>query len=72
MKPLPCSIYIDRLKKLDREEGRVLNILKMKLATTPWCNLNINLNKLKNLKEEDIDTLTEGVSRSLKALIIKK
>jgi len=64
--------YIDRLKKLDREEGRVLNILQMKLAITPWCNLNINLNKLKNLKEEDIDTLTEGVSRSLKALIIKK
>ena len=64
--------YIDRLKKLGREEGRVLNILQMKLAITPWCNLNINLNKLKKLKEEDIDTLTEGVSRSLKALIIKK
>lgn len=64
--------YIDRLKKLDREEGRVLNILQMKLAITPWCNLNINLNKLKNLKEEDIETLTEGVSRSLKALIINR
>ena len=44
----------------------------MKLAITPWCNLNINLNKLKNLKEEDIETLTEGVSRSLKALIINR
>ena len=64
--------YIDRLKKLGREEGRVLNILQMKLAITPWCNLNINLNKLKKLKDEDIDTLTEGISRSLKALINSK
>lgn len=44
----------------------------MKLAITPWCNLNINLNKLKNLNEENIDTLTEGVSRSLKALMINR
>lgn len=61
-----------RLKKLGRNEGRVLNILQMKLAITPWCNLSLNLNKLNTLKDEDIDTLTEGISRSLKALIKNK
>ena len=35
-------------------------------------SLNINLNKLNTLKDEDIDTLTEGISRSLKALIKNK
>ena len=44
----------------------------MKLAITPWCNLNINLNKLNDLNEEDIDTVTESISRSLKALIKNK
>ena len=61
--------FSGRLQKLGRNEGRVLNILQMKLAITPWCNLSLNLNKLNTLKDEDIDTLTEGISRSLKALI---
>ena len=64
--------FSGRLQKLGRNEGRVLNILQMKLAITPWCNLSLNLNKLNTLKEEDIDTLTEGISRSLKALIKNK
>ena len=63
--------FSGRLQKLGRNEGRVLNILQMKLAITPWCNLSLNLNKLNTLKDEDIDTLTEGMSRSLKALIKK-
>ena len=69
---LEDSDFVGRLKKLGRKEGRVLNILQMKLAITPWCNLNINLNKLNNLNDEDIDTITEGISRSLKALIKNK
>ena len=64
--------FSGRLQKLGRNEGRVLNVLQMKLAVTPWCNLSLNLNKLNTLKEEDIDTLTEGISRSLKALIRNK
>jgi len=64
--------FSGRLQKLGRKEGRVLNILQMKLAITPWCNLSLNLNKLNRLKDEDIDTLTEGISRSLKALIKNK
>lgn len=64
--------FSGRLQKLGRKEGRVLNILQMKLAITPWCNLSLNLNKLNTLKDKDIDTLTEGISRSLKALIKNK
>ena len=64
--------FFGRLQKLGRKEGRVLNVLQMKLAVTPWCNLSLNLNKLNTLKEEDIDTLTEGISRSLKTLIRNK
>ena len=64
--------FSGRLQKLGRNEGRVLNILQMKLAITPWCNLSLYLNKLNTLKDEDIDTLTEGISRSLKALIRNK
>ena len=64
--------FSGRLQKLGRNEGRVLNILQMKLAITPWCNLSLNLNKLNTLKDEDIDTLTEGISRSLRALIKNK
>ena len=64
--------FSGRLQKLGRNEGRVLNVLQMKLAITPWCNLSLNLNKLNTLKDEDIDTLTEGISRSLKALIKNK
>ena len=64
--------FSGRLQKLGRNEGRVLNILQMKLAITPWCNLSLNLNKLNTLKDEDIDTLTEGISRSLTALIKNK
>ena len=69
---LEDSEFSGRLQKLGRKEGRVLNILQMKLAITPWCNLNINLNKLNDLNEEDIDTVTESISRSLKALIKNK
>ena len=64
--------FSGRLQKLGRNEGRVLNVLQMKLAITPWCNLSLNLNKLNTLKDEDIDTLTEGISRSLKGLIRNK
>ena len=64
--------FSGRLQNLGRKEGRVLNILQMKLAITPWCNLSLYLNKLNTLKDEDIDTLTEGISRSLKALIRNK
>lgn len=64
--------FSGRLQKLGRKEGRVLNILQMKLAITPWCNLSLNLNKLNTLEDEDIDTLTEGISRSLKTLIKNK
>jgi len=58
-----------RLKSLGRKEGKVLNISQKKLAITPWCTVLINENKLQGLKPEDIDTLTEAMSSSLKDLL---
>ena len=59
----------DRLKKLGRNEGKVLDITQKKFAVTPWFSVMINENKLRNLKEKDVDTLLEALSNTLKSRI---
>ena len=59
----------DRLKKLGRNEGKVLDITQKKFAVTPWFSVMINENKLRNLKEKDVDTLLEALSNTLKSKI---
>ena len=61
-----------RLKKLGRNEGRVLEINQKKLAITPWLTVLINEKQLNKLSENDIDTITEALSNSLKTTIKKK
>ena len=61
-----------RLKKLGRDEGKVLEINQKKFAVTPWFTVSINEKQLNKLVEKDIDTLTEALSNSLKSSIKKK
>ncbi len=61
----------ERLKKLGRVEGKVLEIKQKKFAITPWFTVAINENKLNKLSIKDVDTLTEAVSKSLKSNIKK-
>ena len=39
----------ERLKKLGRTEGKVLEINQKKIAVTPWFSILVNDNKLKNM-----------------------
>tara|TARA_B100001057_G_scaffold474600_1_gene540355 strand:- start:370 stop:957 length:588 start_codon:yes stop_codon:yes gene_type:complete len=57
----------ERLKKLGRTEGKVLEITQKKIAVTPWFSILVNDNKLKNLKDSDIETLIEAISVSLRS-----
>ena len=59
----------ERLKKLGRNEGRVLDVSQKKFAVTPWFSVMINENKLRSLKEKDVDTLLEALSNTLKSRI---
>ena len=59
----------ERLKKLGRNEGKVLDITQKKFAVTPWFSVMINENKLRSLKEKDVDTLLEALSNTLKSRI---
>lgn len=61
----------NRLKKLGRVEGKVLEIKQKKFAITPWFTVAINENKLNKLSIRDVDTLTEAISKSLKSNIKK-
>ena len=62
----------ERLKKLGRNEGRVLDVSQKKFAVTPWFSVMVNENKLRNLNEKDIDTLLEALSNSLKKNLKRK
>ena len=57
----------ERLKKLGRTEGKVLEITQKKIAVTPWFSILVNDNKLKNLRDSDIETLIEAISVSLRS-----
>ena len=61
----------ERLKKLGRPEGKVLNISQKKIAVTPWFSVTVNENKLKKLNNADIDTLIEAVTNYLKSNVEK-
>ena len=60
-----------RLKRLGRNEGKVLDISQKKFAVTPWFTVLINDKQLNKLKEKDIDTLVEALTISLKSFIKK-
>ena len=57
----------ERLKKLGRDEGRVLRSQWLKLAITRWCHLDIKKKELKKLKLEEIETITLAVKETLLA-----
>ena len=61
-----------QLKKLGREDGKVLQINQKKFAVTPWFTVLINERQLSKLKDHEIDTLTEALNHSIKSSIRKK
>ena len=61
-----------QLKKLGREDGKVLQINQKKFAVTPWFTVSINERQLSKLKDHEIDTLTEALNNSIKSSIRKK
>ena len=61
----------ERLKKLGRSEGKVLEINQKKIAITPWFSVSVNESKLNKLNDDNIDTLIESLSNYLKTYIKK-
>ena len=57
------------LKKLGREEGKVLRSQWLKFAITKWCNVEIKKNKLKGLEENEINTIIHAFENSLRETI---
>ena len=57
------------LKKLGREEGKVLRSQWLKFAITKWCNVEIKKNKLKGLEENQINTIIHAFENSLRETI---
>ncbi len=57
------------LKKLGREEGKVLRSQWLKFAITKWCNVEIRKNKLSGLKENEINTIVRAFENSLRETI---
>jgi DNA-binding transcriptional MerR regulator len=57
------------LKKLGREEGKVLRSQWLKFAITKWCNFEIKKNKLKGLQENEINTIIHAFENSLRETI---
>ena len=57
------------LKKLGREEGKVLRSQWLKFAITKWCNVEIRKNKLGGLKENEINTIVRAFENSLRETI---
>lgn len=53
------------LKKLGREEGRVLRSQWLKFAVTKWCVVEIQKKQLSKLTDEDIDIITKAFKLSL-------
>ena len=57
------------LKKLGREEGKVLRSQWLKFAITKWCHVEIRKNKLKGLKDNEINTIIRAFESSLRETI---
>ena len=57
------------LKKLGREEGKVLRSQWLKFAITKWCNMEIRKNKLRGLKDSEINTIIRAFESSLRETI---
>ena len=57
------------LKKLGREEGKVLRSQWLKFAITKWCHVEIRKNKLSGLKENEISTIICAFENSLRETI---
>ncbi len=57
------------LKKLGREEGKVLRSQWLKFAITKWCHVEIRKNKLSGLKENEINTIISAFENSLRETI---
>ncbi len=57
------------LKKLGREEGKVLRSQWLKFAITKWCHVEIRKNKLSGLKENEITTIISAFENSLRETI---
>ena len=57
----------EKLKKLGRNEGRVLRSQWIKLAITKWCHLDIKKKNLKNLNSDDFETIALAVKETLLA-----
>ena len=55
----------EKLKKIGREEGRVLRSQWIKFAITKWCHLDIKKKELMKLTSEDIDTLAVALKDTL-------
>ena len=59
------SDLTEKLKRLGRNEGKVLRTQWLKFAITKWCHLDIKKKELKNLNPEDINTLTLALKETL-------
>lgn len=57
------------LKKLGREEGKVLKSQWLKFAITKWCYVELRKNKLRALKENEIITIIRAFENSLRETI---
>ena len=53
------------LKKLGREEGRVLRSQWLKFAITKWCVFEVKKKELSKLTDEEIDILAQAFKSSL-------
>lgn len=61
----------EKLKKLGRQEGRVLRSQWIKFAITKWCHLDIRKKELRNLDENQLQTLSEVITNTLLSLKAK-
>ena len=61
----------EKLKKLGRQEGRVLRSQWIKFAVTKWCHLDIRKKELRNLDENQLQTLSEVITNTLLSLKAK-
>ena len=57
----------EKLRKIGREEGRVLRSQWLKFAITKWCHLEVKKKELKRLTQEDIETLALALKETLTA-----
>ena len=53
------------LKKLGREEGRVLRSQWLKFAITKWCVFEVKKKELSKLTDEEVDILAQAFKSSL-------